>query len=132
MSGYGRILSRSSNALVQLPRVRDFARALRARENEVRQLLRRLVRMGKLIEVARDHFYTREVVVELAAAARSLAERSHDSKITAAAFRDRIGTGRKLAIQILEFFDRTGMTIREGDLRRLREDRLESSKGARD
>jgi hypothetical protein len=73
-----------------------------------------------------------EVVVELAAAARSLAERSHDGKISAAAFRDRIGTGRKLAIQILEFFDRTGMTIREGDLRRLREDRLESSKGARD
>jgi hypothetical protein len=42
----------------------------------------------------------REVIVELAAAAQSLAERSHDGKITAAAFRDRIGTGRKLAIQI--------------------------------
>src|SRR6516164_5032830 len=63
-------------------------------------------------------------------AAQSLAEQSHDSKITAAVFRDRIGTGRKLAIQILEFFDRTGMTIREGDLRRLREDRLEILKGA--
>jgi selenocysteine-specific elongation factor len=109
----------------QPPRVRDFARALGAHEDEVRQLLRRLVRMGELIEVAHDHFYAREVVVELAAAAQSLAERGHDGKVTAAAFRDRIGTGRKLAIQILEFFDRTGITIREGDLRRLREDRLE-------
>jgi selenocysteine-specific elongation factor len=116
----------------QPPRVRDFARALGARENEVRHLLRRLVRMGRLIEVAHDHFYAREVVVELAAAAQSLAERSHDGKITAAAFRDRIGIGRKLAIQILEYFDRTGMTFREGDLRRLREDRLETLKGAGD
>ena len=114
----------------QPPRVRDLTQALGAREDEVRQLLRRLVRMGELIEVAHDHFYAREVVVELAAAAQSLAEQSHDSKITAAVFRDRIGTGRKLAIQILEFFDRTGMTIREGDLRRLREDRLEILKGA--
>jgi selenocysteine-specific elongation factor len=87
----------------QPQRVRDFARALGAREDEVRQLLRRLVRMGELIEVAHDHFYTREVVVELVVAAQSLAERSHDGKITAAAFRDRIGTGRKLAIQIPEF-----------------------------
>src|ERR1700757_2467156 len=39
--------------------------------------------------------------------------------------------GRKLAIQILEYFDRTGMTIREGHLRRLSEDRLETLKGRR-
>ena len=39
--------------------------------------------------------------------------------MTAAAFRDRIGTGRKLAIIILEFFDRTGVTIRRGDLRKI-------------
>ena len=116
----------------QPPRVRDFARTLRVRGNEVRRLLRRLVRMNRLIEMAHDHFYAREVVVELAAVAQSLAERSHDGKITAAAFRDRIGTGRKLAIQILEYFDRTAMTIREGDLPRLREDRLETLKGAGD
>ena len=36
----------------------------------------------------------------------------------AAEFRDRIGTGRKLAIQILEFFDRVGYT------RRVRDDHL--------
>ena len=66
------------------------------------------------------------------AAARLLAERSQSGKITAAAFRDRIGIGRKLAIQILKFFDRTGTTIRAGDLRRLREDQPESVKGAGD
>ena len=35
-----------------------------------------------------------------------------------AKFRDKLDNGRKLAIQILEFFDRHGITIRRGDLRR--------------
>jgi selenocysteine-specific elongation factor len=108
----------------QPPRVRDFAQALGVPEDEVRRLLRRLARMSLLVEVAHDHFYQRETVAELAAAAHLLADNSRDGKITAAAFRDRVGTGRKLAIQILEFFDRSGITLREGDLRRIRKDRL--------
>ena len=103
---------------------------LGSREEVVRRFLRRLTQMGRLIEVAHDHFFTRDRVIERAAAVRLLAERNQNGKITAAAFRDRIGTGRKLAIPILEFFDRSGTTIREGDLRRIREDRPESLKGA--
>ena len=37
---------------------------------------------------------------------------------TAAQFRDKLDNGRKLAILILEFFDRHGITARRGDLRR--------------
>ena len=108
----------------QPPRVRDFSQALGAGEAEVRQLLRRLARMGTLVEVAHDHFYTRTTIAELAATMQRVANGNPEGKITAAVFRDRIGTGRKLAIQILEFFDRNGITIREGDLRRIRQDRL--------
>jgi selenocysteine-specific elongation factor len=108
----------------QPPRVRDFAKGLEVRENEVRQLMRRLARMGMLVEVAHDHFFERESVTELAATLHVLAKKSQGNMITAATFRDRIGTGRKLAIQILEFFDRSGMTVRDGDLRRIREDRM--------
>ena len=119
-----RIQPLMERACFRPPRVRDFAQALRVHEDEVRQLLRRLARMGVLVEVAHDHFYQRTTVAELAAAAHLLAKNSQNSKITVATFRDHIGTGRKLAIQILEFFDRSGMTVREGDLRRTREDRL--------
>jgi len=108
----------------QPPRVRDFAQTLGVPEDEVRRLLRQLARMSLVVEVAHDHFYQRETVADLAAAAHLLADDSRDGKITAASFRDRVGTGRKLAIQILEFFDRSGITLREGDLRRIRKDRL--------
>jgi selenocysteine-specific elongation factor len=46
--------------------------------------------------------------------------------VTAAAFRDRLANGRKVAIQVLEFFDRTGVTVRIGDERRVRVDRIGS------
>jgi selenocysteine-specific elongation factor len=108
----------------QPPRVRDFANELGAREEEVRQLLRRLARMGRLVEIAHDHFYLRTTAAELVKIAHALAKESAGGKITASAFRDRIGTGRKVAIQILEFFDRTGLTVRQGDLRKVREDQL--------
>ena len=43
-----------------------------------------------------------------------------NGEITAAAYRDLLGASRKFAIALLDYFDRTGVTIRVGDLRRLR------------
>ena len=45
-------------------------------------------------------------------------------ELTAATFRDRLDNGRKVAIQVLEFFDRVGLTVRKGDTRTVRRDRL--------
>jgi len=42
--------------------------------------------------------------------------------IQVAAFRDAVGLGRKRSIQILEYFDRIGLTRRFGDRRQVRPD----------
>ncbi|MFP6560698.1 selenocysteine-specific translation elongation factor [Paraburkholderia sp. B3] len=91
------------------PWVRDLARETREEEETVRALLRKLARLGELYQVVRDLFYEREVVHELARlVANAAAEQG--GALTAAAFRDATGLGRKRAIQILEFFDRVGYT----------------------
>ena len=41
-------------------------------------------------------------------------------EIAAATFRDLLGISRKTAIPLLEYFDRTGLTLRIGDVRKLR------------
>jgi len=64
-------------------------------------------------------FTVLSAVAELAEIARELGERS--GGINAAEFRDRVGTGRKLAIHILEFFDRVGFTRRVKDSHVLRQ-----------
>jgi len=95
------------------PRVRDFAQIYDAPEPNVRRLLRQLAKIGRVVEVAPDQFFLRPVVAEMIGIAHGLG-----NDFTAAQFRDRLDNGRKLAILILEFFDRHGITIRRGDLRR--------------
>ena len=45
--------------------------------------------------------------------------RTHD-RMTVAEFRDAVGTTRKYAVPLMEWFDATGVTVRDGDLRALR------------
>jgi selenocysteine-specific elongation factor len=107
------------------PRVRDLAETLRIPEAQVRRLLKLVGRMGKVDEVAHDHFFLRATVSEMVDIAIDLASNASDGQFTAAQFRDRLDNGRKVAIQILEFLDRHGVTLRRGDLRRLNKYRLD-------
>ena len=107
------------------PRVRDIAGGLGIDETRVRQLLKRTGRMGLADEVAHDHFFLRATVAEMVAILRRLADSLPQGQFTAAQFRDQLDNGRKVAIQILEFLDRHGVTLRRGDLRRLDPHRLD-------
>lgn len=106
------------------PRTRDLAAQLSVPEAQMRATLKRLQRMGHLAEIAPDHFFLRETVAEMAEAAAELAGADEAGMVTAAGFRDRLGNGRKVAIQVLEYFDRTGLTVRTGEARQVRVERL--------
>jgi selenocysteine-specific elongation factor len=106
------------------PRVRDIAGMTGMSEADIRRLFKLLGRLGKLDEVAHDHFFLRGTVVDMVEIGADLAAKSPNGQFTAAEFRDRLDTGRKVAIQILEFFDRHGVTLRRGDLRCINKHRL--------
>ncbi|MGO4311500.1 selenocysteine-specific translation elongation factor [Pseudomonas sp. KB_15] len=89
-------------------------------EATVRALLRKMARLGLLHQVVNDLFYTDGMIRRLAAMLVQLADA--DPVIQVAAFRDAIGLGRKRSIQILEYFDRIGLTRRFGDRRQIRAD----------
>jgi selenocysteine-specific elongation factor len=105
------------------PRTRDLAHALAVAETAMRATLKRLQRLGEVIEIAPDHFFLRATVAEMAGIAASLSQQP--AGLTAATFRDRLDNGRKVAIQVLEYFDRSGLTIRQEERRRVRLDRLD-------
>lgn len=100
------------------PRVRDVARASAIAEETVRTLFRRIARHGEAWPVAHDHYFTADAVAGLARCVARLNER--DGCARAATLRDEIGGGRKVAIHILEFFDRVGYTRRVRDTHVLR------------
>jgi len=95
------------------PRVRDIAREVGLAESETRIVLKTVARVGDVTQVAHDHFFLTAAVADLADMAAAVAHEHGTAR--AAEFRNRIGTGRKLAIQILEFFDRAGFTRRVRD-----------------
>lgn len=101
------------------PRVRDFAAALGAAEADVRRVLKLTQRLGRTDQIALDHFFARPTTREMAVLARQVADDEDSGWFSAAAFRDRMDNGRKVTIQILEFFHRHGVTLRRGDLRRI-------------
>ena len=102
------------------PWVRDLARGNSVSELQVRQLLNKLARQGRVYQVVKDLFYDAARMAELAALVRKLANADSQAEVQAAVFRDATGLGRKRAIQVLEYFDRVGYTRRQGDGHRLR------------
>ena len=81
--------------------------------------------MGRVYEVAQDYFFPREVLAEIIMIMRDIAEKKEKHEFVAADLRDRLNNGRKVSIFLLEFFDRHGVTIRKGDIRRLNPHRLD-------
>ena len=114
------------------PRVRDIAGMIDSSEADVRRMFKVLSRLGKVYEVAHDHFFLRGTVSEMVEMAADLAAKAPSGQFAAAAFRDRLDNGRKVAIQILEFFDRHGVTLRGGDMRRINRQRLDLFRPAAD
>lgn len=102
------------------PWVRDLAGGLEIEEDRVRHLLRKLSRIGELQQVVKDLFYPDSTIRQLANQVLDMERQS--GVIRAAAFRDQIQLGRKRSIQLLEHFDRIGLTRRFGNERKVRPD----------
>ena len=100
------------------PRTRDLAGIFGAPEEDMRKLLKRAARMGRVHEVAHDSFFATPVLAEIVAILIRI-EGASGRPFSAADLRDQLQNGRKVAIEILEFLDRHGVTRRRGDLRRL-------------
>lgn len=111
------------------PWVRTLASAEKRDEGEVRLLLRKLARLGLVHQVVRDLFYPEVTIRRMA---DMLLQHSASTPIVqVAAFRDMLGIGRKRSVQILEYFDRLGLTRRVADQRYIRADSALAQQPAR-
>lgn len=99
--------------------VRDLALESGHEEDTMRRVLKKAAQMGLITAIVRDRYYSHEQINYFA----SLIHRycMENEVIFAADFRNELGIGRKLAIQILEFFDKSGFTRRKGDGHHLRD-----------
>ncbi|MCL4562854.1 MAG: selenocysteine-specific translation elongation factor [Chloroflexi bacterium] len=81
-----------------------------------------LIETNRLMQVSPDVVYLRDDYDRLIAEVRKHFEQN--ATLTVAEFRDKFHTSRRYALAFLEHADATGLTVREGDLRRLRKSPL--------
>jgi selenocysteine-specific elongation factor len=98
------------------PALADLALALREEPTNLERMLVRAARHGLVARVGKTRFLLPSTLRELGEIAEALAKAG---ALTAAAYRDRAGIGRNLAIEVLEHFDRIKFTHRQGDARRV-------------
>ncbi len=77
-----------------------------------------LLELGELVQVSAEVVFRRVDYEKMAAAVRAALEKN--GQVTAAEVRDLLGTSRKYALGLLEHLDAIGVTIRDGDFRRLK------------
>lgn len=97
------------------PVTHDLAKAVNTEPKPLEKTLIQIAKAGMLIRPAKNRFFLPEGIDEL----KALLPQAVDDKgeLTVQAYRDLTGVGRNLTIEILEFFDRQGITRRQGNAR---------------
>jgi selenocysteine-specific elongation factor len=92
----------------------------RAAKNQasVPQLIQLLAADGELVEITADYFLHRDVEQE--ARGRVAAAMAGKQGMTLSEIREVLGTSRKYAVPLAEHWDKSGFTVRQGDLRVLK------------
>lgn len=101
----------------KVPSVPELATALATDLAKLKAFLRRAAARGLLYQIAENRYALPAIVALLAAEAERLAQADASRTFTVAAFRDRAAIGRNFAIELLEFFDKSGFTRRSADKR---------------
>jgi len=101
----------------RVPVVTDLVSALGTTPPLLEAFLLKFAKQGLLVRVSPKRYFMPAMIDRQAALVRALAAELPSGRFTAADFRDRSGLGRNAVIEILEYFDRVGLTRREGDAR---------------
>lgn len=100
------------------PRVAEMAEGCHATVKDVEHALKRLVELGHVVKVSPELFTDASAVKDLEA--RLIAWLEEKGTIDAQGFKDLTGLSRKYVIPYAEHFDVKKLTIRVGDVRKLR------------
>ena len=110
------------------PDLKEIERQLGVNRAKLTEVIRLLEREGSVVRVATDLYFLSSCVDRVRAAL--IKYLSGNGEISAAAFRDVLGSSRKYTIPLLEYFDREGTTVRVGDVRRLKSPAAPGRQGA--
>ncbi|WP_443091073.1 selenocysteine-specific translation elongation factor [Basfia succiniciproducens] len=99
--------------------VRDLAQNLGFDETLMRNFLYKAGKLGFLTAVVKDRFFLTEHIYGYARLIKQMIEQN--GAVSVNQLRDELQIGRKLAVQLMEYFDRSGYLRRKGNIHILRD-----------
>ena len=99
------------------PVLSDLAKSLSNSPVILAGLLKRCIQLGYVVQPTSNRYYLQTGIDQLINIVQALA--GEKEGFTVREFRDSSGLGRNLCIELLEYFDSQGLTIRDGDKRRV-------------
>jgi selenocysteine-specific elongation factor len=96
------------------------AEELNVEVKTLEKALKTASRLGDMVLIGKNRYVPVPFVAKLGAVAERLAANSDGGHFTIAEYRDQTDLGRNFTIDILEYFDRVGLTERNGNARRIR------------
>ncbi|MFC0322144.1 selenocysteine-specific translation elongation factor [Gallibacterium melopsittaci] len=99
--------------------VRDMATTLAIDEDEMRRFMYKAGKMGLLMPIVKDRFFRQEDIQQFAAWLKQYL--LQHGEISVNEVRDHFQFGRKLTVQLIEYFDRSGFLRRKGNVHLLRD-----------
>ncbi len=100
------------------PYLKEIEKALGVQRPKLNEVIRVMERQGEVVRVTTELYYLKASIDRIKADLYSYFE-THE-EMSAATFRDILQSSRKYTIPVLEHFDRTGVTMRVGDVRKLK------------
>ncbi|MGI9570483.1 MAG: SelB C-terminal domain-containing protein, partial [Desulfobulbia bacterium] len=113
-----KILKTYLNAGLEPPYFKELAKSLDTDAKRSREVLMHLVNQGTIVKVKEDLFFHSTAVNALKNKLVKFLETQ--AEITTPQFKEMTGVSRKYVIPLAEYFDSTNVTLRVGDVRKLR------------
>ncbi|PSU56012.1 selenocysteine-specific translation elongation factor [Photobacterium phosphoreum] len=102
--------------------IRDLASEMGENEESLRKLGYKLAQLSYVAAIVKDRYVTHQYLVKMATEVRQ--HTAQYQKLETAEFRNISQLGRKVAIQLLEYFDKIGFTKRKFNYRELKDQDL--------
>ena len=103
---------------LQPPFFRDVVESLKADPGQAKDVLNHMIEQGLIVRTKEDLFFHAEVIADLKQRLVKFLE--ENGEINPAQFKEMTGASRKFLIPLFEYFDAKNVTLRVGDVRKLR------------
>ncbi len=97
---------------------RDVVESLKADPGQAKDVLNHMIEQGLIVRTKEDLFFHAEVIADLKQRLVKFLE--ENGEINPAQFKEMTGASRKFLIPLFEYFDAKNVTLRVGDVRKLR------------